>query len=80
MFLQAWPVSYVLRSRHFINRLEFLIKIDFESSNDSIRLSDKFLSFYKEIIDAQCFILVYRIIHERNDRNRTKWITPNLIR
>ena len=26
------------------------------SLHNSIRLSEKFLSFYKEIIDAQCFL------------------------
>ena len=49
----------------------------------TIRSSEKFLSFYKEIIDVQCFfyfILVYRIMHEYNNRNRTKWIIPNLIK
>ena len=41
-----------------------------------------FLSFHKEIIDTQCFffILVYRITHEHNNRNRTKWITRNSIK
>ena len=28
----------------------------------SIRLSEKFLSFYKEIIDAQCFFILYWFI------------------
>ena len=30
---------------------------EYHKSFDFIRLSEKFLSFYKEIIDAQCFFL-----------------------
>ena len=55
---------------------------EYHKSFDFIRLSEKFLSFYKEIIDAQCFffILVYWIMHEHNNRNITKRIILNSIK
>ena len=56
----------------FINKHHFRVCEDswiYFISIDYIKLSEKFLSFYNEIIDA-----IYRIMHEHNNRNRTKYL------
>ena len=46
-----------------------------------IRLFEKFLSFYKEIIEnVFCFVLVRRIMYQHNNGNITKWIIRNSIK
>ena len=44
------------------------------------RSSEMFLSFYKEIIDAQCFLFYISLLDYNNNRNITKCIIPNSIK
>ena len=43
------------------------------------RSSEKFLSFYKEITDAQRSLFYIILLNDRNNRNRTKSIRRNSI-